>query len=258
VEVTLSLKRLPEQWNGLRIAQLSDFHYDNYFSAIPLRKAVEIVNGLQPDLVVLTGDFVTAPAFSENKENKRKAAGTIEPCVQVLAKLRSRLGLFACLGNHDVATDPLRVLDTLQAKNIPVLRNRSILLEREGARLWVAGVDDVIEGIANLDSTLHGIPENDAVVLLAHEPDFATHVAKFPVDVQLSGHTHGGQVRIPFLGAPVLPQLGVKFPMGFYQVGRLALYTNVGIGTVRLPVRLFCPPEITLFTLKSASQSTTV
>jgi len=97
------------------------------------------------------------------------------------------------------------------------------------------------------------VPADEPVVLMAHEPDFATHVAKYPVDLQLSGHSHGGQVRIPFIGAPVLPELGLKFPKGLYQVGGLTLYTNVGIGTVRLPVRFHCPPEITLFTLKSVN-----
>ena len=233
----------------MRIAQLSDFHFDNYFSVAPIRKAVEIINKLQPDVVALTGDFVTAPVFSSDK---KKAAAPIEPCAELLAQLKSRLGLYACLGNHDGATDALRVVDTLRAKNIAVLRNSAIPLEKDGKRLWLAGIDDVLEGNADLAMTLKDIPTDDPVILMAHEPDFATHVAKFPVDLQLSGHTHGGQIRIPFFGAPVLPELGVEFPMGLYQVGKLTLYTNVGIGTVRLPVRFFCPAEITLFTLQSA------
>jgi uncharacterized protein len=241
---------LPEQWNGLRIAQLSDFHFDNYFSITPLRKAVEVINKLQPDVVVLTGDFVTAPIFfGDNK----KAASPIEPCAEILSQLRSRLGVYACMGNHDGATDSPRITDTLRAKSIAVLTNRAVPLEKDGGRLWLAGIDDVLEGSADLSATLKDIPNSEAVILLAHEPDYATHTAKFPVDVQLSGHTHGGQVRLPFLGAPVLPELGVKFPMGLYQLGKLILYTNVGIGTVRLPVRFLCPAEITLFTLQAGA-----
>jgi len=248
VQLTLPIKRLSAQWDGLRIVQLSDFHYDDYFSVVPLRKSIEIVNPLQPDLILLTGDFVTAPAFSGDK---KKAASVIESCAQLLAQLRARIGLFACLGNHDVATDAIHILNVLQSHNIKVLRNRSEPLEKDGKRLWLAGIDDVIEGSADLDVTLKSIPPDEPVVLMAHEPDFATRVAKYPVDLQLSGHSHGGQVRIPFIGAPVLPELGLKFPKGLYQVGGLTLYTNVGIGTVRLPVRFHCPPEITLFTLKS-------
>ena len=249
VELTLPIKRLPAAWDGLRIAQLSDFHYDD-FSVVPLRKAVETLNRLQPDLILLTGDFVTAPFFSADR---KKAAKVIDPCSQLLGQLKAKLGLFACVGNHDVVTDPNRIIAVLQSHNIKVLRNQSMPLERKEKRLWLAGIDDVIEGSADLDITLQKIPANEAVVLMAHEPDFATQVAKHPVDLQLSGHSHGGQVRIPFIGAPVLPELGMKFPKGLYQIGGLTLYTNVGIGTVRLPVRFDCPPEITLITLKSSS-----
>ncbi len=250
VELTLPIRRLPAAWDGLRIAQLSDFHYDPDFSVVPLRKAVETLNHLQPDLILLTGDFVTAPFFISRK---KKAANVIEPCSQLLAQLKARLGLFACLGNHDGATDPNRIVNVLRSHNIKVLRNQSMPLEKEGKRLWLAGIDDVIEGAADLDITLQKVPKDEAVVLMAHEPDFATHVAKYPVDLQLSGHSHGGQVRIPYIGAPVLPELGVKFPKGLYRIGNLTLYTNVGIGTVDLPVRFDCPPEITLITLKSSS-----
>jgi len=250
VELALPIKRLPAVWDGLRIAQLSDFHYDDDFSVVPLRKAVETINRLQPDIILLTGDFVSAPFLASGK---KKAAGAIEPCSKLLAQLKAKIGLFACLGNHDADTDPGRIFNVLQSHNIKVLRNHSVPLEREGKRLWLAGVDDVIEGYADLDITLQKVPTDEAVVLMAHEPDFATHVAKYRVDLQLSGHSHGGQVRIPFIGAPVLPKLGVRFPKGLYQIGSLTLYTNVGIGTVNLPVRFDCPPEITLITLKSTS-----
>jgi len=250
VELTLPIKRLPAAWDGFRIAQLSDFHYDEDFSVVPLRKAVEVINTLKPDLIVLTGDFVSAPFLVSRR---KKAADLIDPCAQLFTKLKARLGLYACLGNHDASTDPDRIFHTLQSHNITVLRNHSVPIEKEGKRLWLGGVDDVIEGSPDLDITLQKIPTDEAVVLLAHEPDYATHVAKYSVDLQLSGHSHGGQVRIPFIGAPILPELGVKYSKGLYQVGKLALYTNVGIGTVNLPVRFDCPPEITLITLKSNS-----
>jgi uncharacterized protein len=250
VELTLPIKRLPAVWDGLRIAQLSDFHYDDDFSVVPLRKAVETLNRLQPDIILLTGDFVSSSYFVSRR---KKAADAIEPCSKLLSQLKAKIGLFGCLGNHDGATDPDRIFDVLQRRNIKMLRNHSLPLERDGKRLWLAGLDDVIEGSADLGITLHKIPADEAVVLMAHEPDFATQVAKHAVDLQLSGHSHGGQVRIPLIGAPILPELGVKFPKGLYKVGGLTLYTNVGIGTVTLPVRFACPPEITLITLKSSS-----
>src|ERR1041385_1457696 len=161
VEITLPIKRLPAAWDGLRIAQLSDFHYDEDFSVIPLRKAVDVIDSLKPDLILLTGDFVTAPYLDSRT---KKAAGMIDPCAQLLTKLKARLGLYACLGNHDAGTDPDRIFNTLQSHNITVLKNRSIPLEKDGKRLWVAGVDDVIGGSPDLDITLQKIPADEAVV----------------------------------------------------------------------------------------------
>jgi len=115
-------------------------------------------------------------------------------------------------------------------------------------------VDDVLEGKPSLDLTLNGIPPGEPVILLAHEPDWADYVAKHPVDLQISGHSHGGQIRLPLIGAPYLPVLGRKYPWGLRRIGPLTLYTNCGIGTIRIPMRLNCPPEITLFTLRSAQK----
>ena len=130
--------------------------------------------------------------------------------------------------------------------------NQSVAIEREGARFWLAGVNDVLSRTADLARTLRGIPAGEAVVLLVHEPDFADHASKFPIDLQLSGHSHGGQVRIPLLPPLYLPAMAKKYVMGTYQVGALPLYTNAGLGTVGVPVRLNCPPEITLVTLRSS------
>ncbi len=252
VSIEIPLSRLPESWDGFRIAQLSDFHYDDYFSVEPLRKAIEIVNRLQPDLVVLTGDFVTSPIRKPGRLIGARAARAIEPCAQLLLQIRARSGMLAALGNHDATTDPAHIIAVLQSHAIPVLRNRSVSFEREGKRLWFSGVDDVLEGKPDLDLALKGIPPDEPVVLLAHEPDWADHVAKHPVDLQLSGHSHGGQIRIPLIGAPYLPNLARKYPWGLRRIGPLALYTNAGIGTIRIPVRLNCPPEITLIVLRVA------
>jgi uncharacterized protein len=254
VSIDVVLNRLPQSWDGFRIAQLSDFHYDDYFSVTPLRKAIAIVNGLQPDLIVLTGDFVTGrlgmhPGRLSRQERSRKVQ-PIEPCSQLLASLHAPSGVFAILGNHDVATDAPYITNALQSRGIPVLKNRSVPLERQGSRLWLSGVDDVLEGKPNLDITLNGIPPAEPVILLAHEPDWADYVARHPVDLQISGHSHGGQVRIPLIGAPYLPEMAQKYPWGLRRIGPLTLYTNAGIGTIRIPVRFDCPPEVTLFTLR--------
>lgn len=247
----MPLARLPEDWDGLRVAQLSDFHYDQHFSVMPLRRAIDMVNRLHPDLVVLTGDFVTVPLLSHYLQ--KRAADAAEPCARLLSRLYARFGMLAILGNHDAGSDSNRIIAILHAQNIPVLRNRSISLEQGGTRLWLAGVDDALKGQLDLDLALRQVPQNETVILLAHEPDIADTVARKPVDLQLSGHSHGGQVRFPLLGAPYLPPLGRKYPWGLRRIGPLTLYTNAGIGTIRMPLRFNCPPEITLITLRAAA-----
>src|SRR5579872_1158412 len=159
-------------------------------------------------------------------------------------------GLWAVLGNHDEGTDPEHVTHALQAENIQVLANRAEAIERDGGRFWLAGVNDVLSHTADLSKTLHGVPNGEAVVLLAHEPDFADRVVRYPVDLQLSGHSHGGQIRLPFLPPLYLPTMAKKYVLGAFQVGPLTLYTNAGLGTVLVPMRLNCPPEITLLTIR--------
>ena len=251
VSIEVRLPRLVESWDGFRIAQLSDLHYDDYFSAVPLRNAVEMVNGLYPDLIVVTGDFITARSWRSHLSTLARPEKAIEPCAQLVAQMHARSGILGALGNHDVRNAE-HIIEVLKSHNIPVLRNRSVPLEREGNRLWLCGVDDILGGRPRLDLALKEIPAGEPVVLLAHEPDWADYVANHPVDLQLSGHSHGGQIRIPFLGAPYLPPLARKYPWGLRQIGGLTLYTNAGIGTIEVPMRIDCPPEVTLITLRSA------
>jgi uncharacterized protein len=254
VSIEIPLTRLPDVWDGITIVQLSDFHYDDDFSVVPIRKAVEITNRLQPDLIVLTGDFVTMPMFSKLLHTSRQAARAAEPCAALLGQLRAPLGVYAVLGNHDMRTDPTFVVESLKAKGIQVLRNRSVPLERQGKRLWLGGLDDAMHGYPDVDATLRGTPREEPVVLLVHEPDYARRVARHPVDLQLSGHSHGGQIVIPLVGAPYLPPMGRWYPKGLYQLSSLALYTNVGLGTIRLPARWNCSPEITFLKLRTAQE----
>lgn len=254
IRLDIPLDRLPEALDGFTIAQLSDFHYDDHFSVIPITKAVEIVNNLAPDLIALTGDFVTVPMLSDYLHNDKQGANVAEPCAAALGKLRARHGIFAVLGNHDHDSDPERVIAALLAQGIPLLRNSSSPIEVNHSRIWVSGVDDVLTGKPEMEGTLKKVPRDEPVVLLSHEPDFADHASTFPVDLQLSGHSHGGQIRFPIVGAPFLPELARKYPRGLYHVGPLTLYTNIGLGTIRIPARLNCPPEITLFTLRAKSK----
>jgi len=249
----IALRRWPARLEGFTIALLSDFHYDPYFSEHPLHAAVSMVNGLHPDLIVLAGDFVSVPLFNETDEKDQKAALAAEPCARLLRQMQAPHGLWAVLGNHDCFTDANVVTRAVRSQGIQVLANQSVPIEASGGRFWLSGVDDVMAGSPDLDLTLKPVPGDEATILLAHEPDYADYVAHHPVDLQLSGHSHGGQVRIPFVGPLYLPELARKYVWGLYTIGSLTLYTNPGLGTVGLPVRWNCPPEITLLTLRRAA-----
>lgn len=245
-QVPLTLPRLPEAFQGLRIVQLSDLHYGPFTGDREIRKAVVQANALHPDIAVLTGDFVTVPILGRDYRPKLAEA---DACGRILSELRAPLGTFACLGNHDIFVDANRLSEILSSHGIHVIRNGAQALEREGARVWMAGVDDVLAAHADLDRTLANTPRDEFSILLAHEPDFADAAAAYPIDLQLSGHSHGGQIRVPLAGALYYPPLARKYPRGHYRVGNLHLYTNRGIGTIGLPIRLNAPPEVTLLTL---------
>jgi len=241
------LARLEPEWNGLKVVQLSDFHYVTTDDGKLIGDAVSIANGLEPDLVVLTGDYVTVTSRSD-----RSAALKAIPCAEVLSDLRAPLGIFAVLGNHDQC-NPSFITRALEAHGIMVLKNFAIYVERLGKRLWVAGVDDAMFGRPLIEQTLQSIPEGGFTILLAHEPDYADVAKRYSVDLQLSGHSHGGQIRLPLIGAPYLPPLARKYPWGFRKLDSMSLYTNRGLGTIIVPIRLDNPPEVTLLTLRSVA-----
>ncbi len=243
--VSIGLQRLPEQFNGFRIAQLSDIHFGPYMGKSDIERALRLIEPFQPNLLVLTGDFVSHPlARAFGPAGARNA----EPCADALSQW-SKCPMVAVLGNHDHWNGPGIVTGALQDHGIRVLRNASLALERDGTRLWIAGVDDVLNYAADLDRTLARVPDSETTILLAHEPDFADRAARYGIDLQLSGHSHGGQVRVPGFGPLILPRLAHKYPVGLNHVGDLQVYTNCGLGVITPPVRLFCPPEVSLITL---------
>ncbi len=243
--ITVRLKRLPEAFDGFRIAQLSDIHFGPYMGSAGVERALRLAESFQPDLLALTGDFVSHPL---GRPNGRGGARFIEPCADVLAHCKDST-LAAVLGNHDHWNGAGLVAAGLEERGVKVLRNAAFPLERGAERIWIAGVDDVFVRAADLSLTLRGVPASETTILLAHEPDFADQAALFPIDLQLSGHSHGGQVRLPGVGAMILPPLGRKYPIGLNRVRALQVYTNVGLGVINPPVRFLCPPEVTFMTL---------
>jgi uncharacterized protein len=244
----IHVQRLAQVFDGFKIALLSDFHFGPYTGAREIGAAVRAANQIQPDVVMLLGDFVSEPLSGDSKAGAKKA----EPCAQVLGGLRSHLGSFAVLGNHDYATDPNVVADALRGHGISVLQNANRALEQAGARLWVVGVSDATFANADLGKALTKIPAEENKILLAHEPDYADYASHYGIDVQFSGHSHGGQICIPGIHPLWLPPLARKYYRGYYRVGPMQLYTNEGIGTIGLPFRFCSPPEVTLITLRAA------
>ncbi len=242
--VHLKLPRLPRAFAGLRIAQMSDIHMGSWMNLDRFQQVADLVLAQKPDLLLITGDFLFGHNFNE------ASRGHLKDLITVLSPLAATLPSFAVLGNHDYWTEPEAVREMLRACQITELTNTVFTLTRGSENLHLCGVDDVWEGNVRLEDVLSQLSDDSAAILLAHEPDFAdTSAATEGFDLQVSGHSHGGQVVIPFYGPPFLPYLGQKYPSGLYKVGDMFQYTNRGVGTGMLPVRFNCPPEITLLIL---------
>ena len=245
---TIRLEHLPDAFVGFRIVQLSDVHFAEYTEPAFVERAVDQINRLQADMVVLTGDFV-----SMGPVRKDHAEAYIPMCTEILARLTCPLR-YAVLGNHDWMVNGTLMAESLEQHGIPVLQNLHAPIERGGQRIWIAGIRDAMSGEASLKLALppHAVADKEPVILLAHEPDLLDYIAPSGVDLMLSGHTHGGQVRLPFLPPMFLPPFGRIYVEGHFLKGRTQLYVNRGLGAVGLPFRLNCPPEITEITLARA------
>jgi len=235
----LTLPNLASEFNGYRIVQISDIHRDRWMTPQRLQRIVRLVNQQKPDLIAITGDLVT-----------RNLPQLIPSLTVSLAHFTPKDKTVAVLGNHDHENDTQAIIKALQQSKIIYLGNDVYTFKRGNAMLHIAGVDDVQMGKSRLDLVMQQLPTEGAAILLAHEPDFAnTSAATGRFDLQLSGHSHGGQVRLPFIQPPILPPFAKQYYLGEYQVGNMFLYTNRGLGMTGLHLRLFARPEITVFTL---------
>jgi predicted MPP superfamily phosphohydrolase len=235
--VDLTLPHLPAAFDGFTLVQISDLHVDS-LSDRTLRRMVRWANYQAPDLIALTGDFVTQ---RDDLERDR-------PRLEILSALEAKAGRFAVLGNHDYWANPLVVRHILGVAGIEDLSNRVVQIDRDGATIAIAGIDDLMAGDPDLPQVLDALPPDGCAILLVHEPDFADEAAAtHRFDLQLAGHSHGGQIRI---GPPrILPPYARRYPLGQYQVEAMIAYTNRGIGMTSVPMRLGNRPEITVFHL---------
>ena len=231
---------LSPAFHGYKIVHISDIHYGQWISADRLRGVVDLINQSNPDLVAVTGDFVSYLLNSNMAEEM----------VESLSKLKTKDATVAVLGNHDHWTGADRVRDILRKSNILDISNSLFEASKPNSKLIIAGVDSIMLKKDRLDLVLERIPSNVPAILLAHEPDFASESAATKrFSLQLSGHSHGGQFVIPKLGTPIRGRQFFKYPLGMYNVNGMILYTNRGLGTNSYWLRINCPPEITVISL---------
>ncbi len=224
--------------NGLRIGFLTDTHLGPVFSHDDVSRAVDRLLSLHPHLILLGGDFLCeSPRYID------AAAAALAPCA------RAPLGAVAVLGNHDWSNDGPRLACALEGREIKVLCNQALRLDVHGGDLWIAGVDDAMLGKPDLDLAFKDVPAGAAAIALWHEPDFAEETARRGAFLQLSGHSHGGQIRLPFAGALVAPPGGKEFVQGLNFAAGMPIYTSRGVGVYRPPLRFHCSPEVTLVEL---------
>lgn len=240
-DIPIELPNLPLEFNDYRIVQISDFHLGSWLDEQALVQIVDIVNQLEPDLIAVTGDFVNS--------NPERYAPVL---IQTLSNLDAKDAIVAVLGNHDHYSEPDIIRDVLRESNIIELSNQVYPIQRTSSYLYFAGVDDHLTNKDDLERVINQIPDGSSAILLAHEPDYADISSKSGAfDLQLSGHSHGGQICLPYFGSLYLPRYGRKYSSGIYRINGMVLYTNRGLGTSWLPFRYNCPPEIAIFTLSA-------
>jgi uncharacterized protein len=233
------LSRLPHRLDRLRVVQLSDIHHSPFTGREQVERAVKVANQLTPDIIALTGDYVS---------HEREYAA---PCAEILGQLRARYGVYAVLGNHDHWTDASLITDLFRAEGITVLINEGFRFKQHGASFWLAGVDDTMVGLEDLPKALAGSRSDEMKLLLAHNPIILRRAARAGVDLVLSGHTHGGQVTLrPERNSSGRPRR--RLLRGLGKQNETQIYVTRGLGTVVLPVRYGCPPEVSLLELRCA------
>lgn len=243
---TITGTKITPAFNNFKIIQFSDTHIGFHYTLEQFNELVKKINALKPDLIVFTGDLVDKPDKYNWNNNLTRA----------LRALHANYGKLWIYGNHDHGGYGTEIIqDVMQQADFKLLKNDHTVIEKDNDRIVLAGIDDVMLGKPNLNKTLKNVNPDLFTILLAHEPDYADTVVDFPVDIQLSGHSHGGQVRFPFIGHLYTPAFAQKYIQGKYTFNneKLTLYVNRGIGTTRLPYRFLCKPEIHLFTMRSKS-----
>ena len=238
--IQLNITALSARFDRFKILHISDIHPGAFTRYDYLKAVVSMANTLNPDIVVITGDFsdIDINEFTWSAE--------------LLATLQNKYGIYGVLGNHDMWNQPEKIVSTLADKGITILRNTAIPLQIQGETIYLVGVDDWKMGSPDLDTAMKSVPKDAKTILLSHNPDIISKKGSHNIDLVLAGHIHGGQWRFPLIGYPRIPSMyGLKHFVGLTYADKTRIYTNKGIGSTFIPFRINCPPEIALMTLRA-------
>ncbi|PJN86974.1 metallophosphoesterase [Bacillus sp. mrc49] len=233
---------IPKGFNGMKMIQFSDTHLGFQFQLKDLQAVVNKINQLNPDVILFTGDLMDQP-------NKYRSKQEIP---SVLNQLKAPFGKFCIYGNHDHGGYGSTIYNNIMKEShFTMLQNTSTKLSLlTGEEIFISGVDDAMLGKPDFEKALAGIPEEVFTIMLSHAPDLADISRTYNIQYQISGHSHGGQVQIPFAGALVTPPYAEKYREGTYELDSLTLHVNRGLGTTRLPYRFLSRPELTVYEFK--------
>jgi len=250
---TIELPNLPPAFKGLKITLASDIHSSPYMTLEDMQEIASLINKLKSDVILLPGDFVTT--------HKNELA----PAVEALSVLHAPMGIYATTGNHEFYVDADLVSEGIESIGIRMMRNENFALEKDGQKLYLLGIDDIFDNdviaytegkpAEHVEALFKGVPDNAATILMCHKPYRFDEFAKTNTGLMLSGHTHGGQIVFGRFGESVLclSSMASKYVEGHFEINagtkRTQMYVSRGLGTVALPMRFNCPPEITQITL---------
>jgi len=232
---------LPKSFNNIKIVFISDIHHGPLFSIERVKSLVDKINLLKPDLIILGGDYA-----------QRRSQMYVMPVFDELAKLEARIGIYAVLGNHDHHRNLKLVRQLMQRNGIKNCDNNSYWIKQGNDSIKIGGVGDLLEDIQIPERTTYDVKDRNFCILVSHNPDYINYLDSNLIDLTLSGHTHGGQVTFFGIWSPIIhSEYGQKYRYGLVKTGKMNSYITSGIGTVILPLRFFCRPEIVVITLKS-------
>jgi predicted MPP superfamily phosphohydrolase len=239
-KIEIESGEIPKSFDGKRIVFISDIHHGPFLSIERVEKLVKQINDLQPDIIILGGDYV-------HRETKY-----IKPFFDEIEKLNPKMGIFAVLGNHDHWEDAELTMKMMNRNGIKICDNQSYWVKIEKDSIKIGGVGDLWEDIQIIDSTIFDVKKQDFCILISHNPDYIENIKTNKIDLTLSGHTHGGQITLFGFWAPILPsEYGQKYRYGLKTFGNMNSYISSGIGTITPALRFFCRPEIVLIGLKN-------